>query len=45
MKQPAVIYSRDHDRPFTQLSVDEVNAVTQLWRDLYNRVEQDTSGV
>jgi len=31
-----VIYSRDHDRPFTQLSVDEVNAVTHLWRDLYN---------
>ena len=30
-----VIYSRDHDRAFTQLSVDEVNAVTQLWRDLY----------
>jgi UDPglucose--hexose-1-phosphate uridylyltransferase len=30
-----VIYSRDHDRPFTQLSVDEVNAVTRLWRDLY----------
>ena len=31
-----VIYSRDHDRTFTQLNVDEVNAVTQLWRDLYN---------
>ncbi len=31
-----VIYSRDHDRTFTQLSVDEVNAVTNLWRDLYN---------
>jgi UDPglucose--hexose-1-phosphate uridylyltransferase len=31
-----VIYSRDHDRSFTQLSVDEVNAVTHLWRDLYN---------
>src|SRR5437870_10415977 len=30
-----VIYSRDHDRSFTQLSVDEVNAVTHLWRDLY----------
>ncbi len=30
-----VIYSRDHDRPFMQLSVDEVNAVTRLWRDLY----------
>jgi UDPglucose--hexose-1-phosphate uridylyltransferase len=30
-----VIYSRDHFRTFTQLSVDEVTAVTQLWRDLY----------
>jgi len=30
-----VIYSRDHDRTFTQLSVDEVNAVTHLWRELY----------
>ncbi len=31
-----IIYSRDHDRTFTQLSVDEINAVTHLWRDLYN---------
>jgi UDPglucose--hexose-1-phosphate uridylyltransferase len=31
-----IIYSRDHDRTFTQLSVDEVNAVTHLWRNLYN---------
>jgi UDPglucose--hexose-1-phosphate uridylyltransferase len=30
-----VIYHRDHDRLFTQLSVDEVSAVTLLWRDLY----------
>jgi UDPglucose--hexose-1-phosphate uridylyltransferase len=30
-----VIYSRDHDRTFTQLTVDEVFAVTRLWRDLY----------
>ncbi len=30
-----VIYNRDHHRTFTQLSVDEVNAVTLLWRDLY----------
>ncbi len=30
-----VIYSRDHQRTFTQLSVDEVTAVTYLWRDLY----------
>ncbi len=33
-----VIYSRDHDRQFTQLSVEEVNAVTHLWRDLYNEL-------
>ena len=31
-----VIYNRDHNRTFTQLSVDEVFAVTKLWRDLYN---------
>jgi UDPglucose--hexose-1-phosphate uridylyltransferase len=31
-----VIYSRDHDRLFTQLSVGEVSAVAHLWRDLYN---------
>jgi len=31
-----IIYSRDHDRSFTQLSIDEVNAVTHLWRDLYS---------
>src|SRR5260370_12890633 len=30
-----VIYSRDHHRTFTQLTVDEVNAVTLLWRALY----------
>ena len=30
-----VIYSREHTRTFTQLSVDEVHAVTRLWRDLY----------
>lgn len=30
-----VIYNRDHDRTFTQLTVDEVYAVTRLWRDLY----------
>jgi UDPglucose--hexose-1-phosphate uridylyltransferase len=33
-----VIYSRDHQRTFTQLSVDEVNAVTLLWRDLYREL-------
>src|SRR5258707_182358 len=30
-----VIYSRDHNRKFTQLSVDEVSEVARLWRDLY----------
>jgi UDPglucose--hexose-1-phosphate uridylyltransferase len=30
-----VIYSRDHNRSFVQLTVDEVSAVTHLWRDLY----------
>ncbi|MBA2287952.1 MAG: galactose-1-phosphate uridylyltransferase [Ktedonobacteraceae bacterium] len=30
-----VIYNRDHQRSFTQLSVAEVTAVTHLWRDLY----------
>lgn len=30
-----VIYNRDHNRTFTQLTVDEVYAVTRLWRDLY----------
>src|SRR5436309_3152552 len=30
-----VIYNRDHSRTFTQLTVDEVTAVTKLWRDLY----------
>jgi UDPglucose--hexose-1-phosphate uridylyltransferase len=30
-----VIYSREHQRTFTQLSVDDVHAVTRLWRDLY----------
>ena len=30
-----VIYSQDHARSFTQLTVEEVYAVTRLWRDLY----------
>lgn len=30
-----VIYNRDHNRSFVQLTVDEVSAVTHLWRDLY----------
>jgi len=33
-----VIYSRDHHRKFTELSIDEVHAVTRLWRDLYQDV-------
>jgi UDPglucose--hexose-1-phosphate uridylyltransferase len=31
-----IIYSRDHVRTFTQLSIDEVTVVAHLWRDLYN---------
>jgi UDPglucose--hexose-1-phosphate uridylyltransferase len=30
-----VIYNRDHHRSFIQLSVEEVYAVTLLWRELY----------
>ncbi|HEY0755871.1 MAG TPA: galactose-1-phosphate uridylyltransferase [Ktedonobacteraceae bacterium] len=30
-----VIYSQDHERSFTQLSVAEIYEVTRLWRDLY----------
>jgi UDPglucose--hexose-1-phosphate uridylyltransferase len=30
-----VIYSREHQRTFTQLSIDEVYTVARLWRDLY----------
>ncbi len=30
-----VIYNRDHNRTFPQLTVDEVYAVTRMWRDLY----------
>src|SRR5579875_3241984 len=30
-----VIYNREHNRTFTRLTVDEVHAVTRLWRDLY----------
>jgi len=31
-----VIYNRDHNKTFTQLTVDEVFEVTRLWRSLYN---------
>ncbi len=30
-----VIYNRDHNRSFVQLTVDEVHAVTRLWQRLY----------
>ena len=30
-----VIYHRDHQRTFTELTEDDVYAVTRLWRDLY----------
>ncbi|MBV9690358.1 MAG: hypothetical protein JO202_11700, partial [Ktedonobacteraceae bacterium] len=30
-----VVYSRDHERTFSQLTVDEVTLVTKLWRGLY----------
>ncbi len=30
-----VIYHRDHQRIFTQLTIEEVTRVTHLWRDLY----------
>lgn len=33
-----VIYSREHQRTFTQLSVDEVHTVTRLWQKLYRDV-------
>src|SRR5712691_5365195 len=33
-----VIYHRDHDRTFSQLTVTEVSAVTLLWRVLYREL-------
>jgi UDPglucose--hexose-1-phosphate uridylyltransferase len=33
-----VIYHRDHQRTFTQLTVDEVASVAFLWRDLYREL-------
>ena len=30
-----VIYNRDHNRSFVQLTVDEVHQVTRLWQSLY----------
>jgi len=30
-----VVYSRDHERIFSQLTVGEVTLITKLWRDLY----------
>lgn len=40
-----VIYSRDHQRSFIQLSVDEVYEVTRLWRDLYSDLAQRYASV
>src|SRR5579863_5788835 len=33
-----VIYHRDHQRTFTQLTVEEVASVVFLWRDLYREL-------
>ncbi len=35
-----VIYHQDHQRGFTQLSVDEIAAVARLWRELYRDLAQ-----
>lgn len=35
-----VIYHRDHQRAFVQLNVEEVSAVTRLWRDLYRSLAE-----
>jgi UDPglucose--hexose-1-phosphate uridylyltransferase len=35
-----VIYHRDHQRTFTQLTVAQVRAVTFLWRDLYRSLAE-----
>lgn len=35
-----VIYHRDHQRRFPQLSVEEVSQVTHLWRDLYRSLAE-----
>src|SRR5205823_13687786 len=32
------IYRHDHDRTYTQLSVGGMNAVAQLWLELYNEL-------
>src|SRR5205085_10875453 len=40
-----VIYSRDHHRTFSQLTIDEVFAVTLLWRDLYRDLASRYSSV
>ncbi len=40
-----VIYHHDHQRRFTQLSVDEVSAVTRLWRDLYRSLAEHYAAV
>jgi UDPglucose--hexose-1-phosphate uridylyltransferase len=35
-----VIYSPEHEKKFTQLTVDEIFAVTLIWRDLYRELAQ-----
>jgi UDPglucose--hexose-1-phosphate uridylyltransferase len=40
-----VIYNRDHNRKFTELTVDEVYAVTLLWRDLYRSLASKYAAV
>lgn len=40
-----VIYSQDHRRSFTQLSVEEIYAVTRLWRELYRDLAQRYASV
>jgi UDPglucose--hexose-1-phosphate uridylyltransferase len=40
-----VIYHRDHERTFTSLTVEEVSAVTHLWRDLYADLSQRYAAV
>ena len=40
-----VIYNRDHNRKFTELTVDEVYAVTLLWRGLYRSLASKYAAV
>ncbi len=40
-----VIYSRDHQRAFAELSAAEVSQVTRLWRDLYRSLAERYAAV